>query len=333
MVSDKAKALTKLALDGLHCPHIPDLFHVCHELVKCLGGRFATQVARGRRRLATARETLDRLQEKAACFAKIREQEQHVAALTDEQQRLEQGQTRYYEALQQVSKAVHPFSCETLARQSSPEVSEQVSAILARLRALSVEYAMKDSKNRLGKVEKQVPEIATVVDLWWTWTAESLSPYGLPSELATWVCEIVLAEVYWRTQAERTSSSPLRQAYRVTHERAHERLLAHPLTTGLHPQEVRRWQNWAQWMVTKFQRASSAVEGRNSVLSRMNHAQRAIPLRRLKVLTVVHNFGLHREDGSTAAERFFGEPCPDLFEWIVDHIDELPLPRNRMATA
>ncbi len=83
----------------------------------------------------------------------------------------------------------------------------------------------------------------------------------------------------------------------------------------------------------KFQRTSSAVEGRNGVLSRMNHAQRAIPMRRLKVLTIVHNFGLRREDGTTAAERLFGEPSPDLFEWIVEHIDELPLPREHLASA
>ena len=58
MVSDKAKALTKLALDGLSCPHIPDLFHACHELVKCMGGRFATSLARVHRKLSTASAAL-----------------------------------------------------------------------------------------------------------------------------------------------------------------------------------------------------------------------------------------------------------------------------------
>lgn len=333
MVSDKAKALTKLALDGLHCPHIPDLFHACHEVVKCLGGRFATKLARARRTLSTARQRLDRLHEKSACPEQIRAQEQDIATLTGEQQRLEQGQERYRDALHQFSKTVHPFSCETLARQTTAEVTEQWHDTLERLRALSAEYAINDSKNRLGKVDKQGPEIAAVIDLWWTWTAESLAPYGLSAELDAWLCEIVLPEAYWRAQTERAASGPMHQAYHGAQEQARDRLLAHPLTTGLHPQEVRRWQSWAQWMVTKFQRTSSAVEGRNGVLSRMNHAQRAIPLRRLKVLTVVHNFGLHREDGSTAAERFFGEPCPDLFEWIVDHIDDLPRPRHRVATA
>jgi hypothetical protein len=333
LVSDKAKALIKLALDGVGCPHIPDLFHACHEVVKCLGGRFATKLARVRQEVATASATLVRLREQGKDAATIAEQEQQVATLTQQQHHLEQGQAHYHDALHQISKSVHPFSCETLARHTSAEVNEQLHDTVKRLGDLSAEYALKDSQNRLGKVEKQGPEIAKLIDVWWVWVAESLAPYSLPSELESWVCDVVLSEMYWRGQVERASSGPLKQAYHQAHARAHERLLSHHFTTQLHAQEVERWQHWAHWMVSKFHRTSSAVEGRNGVLSRMNHAQRAIPLRRLKVLTVVHNFGLHREDGTTAAERFFGEPCPDLFEWIVEHIDDLPLPRQRLKTA
>jgi hypothetical protein len=68
------------------------------------------------------------------------------------------------------------------------------------------------------------------------------------------------------------------------------------------------------------------------MLARMNHTQRSIPARRLKVATVIHNFGIRREDGTTAAERLFGEPFPNLFDWIVEHVRELPPPRHRMAT-
>ena len=34
MVSDRAKALIKLAHTGLGCPSIPDLFHLGHDLAK-----------------------------------------------------------------------------------------------------------------------------------------------------------------------------------------------------------------------------------------------------------------------------------------------------------
>jgi hypothetical protein len=333
MVSDKAKALTKLALDGLSCPHIPDLFHACHELVQCLGGRFATSIARVQRKLSTASEALDRLHAQVACPEKIRLQAQQVEALTREQQRLKQGQQRYLDALHDFSKAVHPFSLTDVTCQTSSSVRETLQGVLKTLRSLTRDYAITDSTHRLDKVERQIPEIAAVIDVWWTWADETIRAATLPQELATWLRECMLPAIYWDIQTHRASSAPLLHAYRTAHQQAQDRLRAHPLTTALHPQELSKWQRWAHWMVMKFQRTSSAVEGRNGVLSRMNHAQRAIPMRRLKVLTIVHNSGLRREDGTTAAERLFGEPFPDLFEWIVEHINDVPVPREHLASA
>ncbi|MDL1969346.1 MAG: DUF6399 domain-containing protein [Deltaproteobacteria bacterium] len=41
----------------------------------------------------------------------------------------------------------------------------------------------------------------------------------------------------------------------------------------------------------------------------------------------MHNFGLTRPDGTTAAERLFERDFPDLFEWIVNKMGDLPLAR------
>jgi hypothetical protein len=41
---------------------------------------------------------------------------------------------------------------------------------------------------------------------------------------------------------------------------------------------------------------------------------------------VIHNFALHRADGTTAAQRLFGRPFPDLFEFIVENMSDLPYP-------
>jgi hypothetical protein len=37
VVSDRAKALIKLALNGLGCPSVPDLFHALRDSAKVLG--------------------------------------------------------------------------------------------------------------------------------------------------------------------------------------------------------------------------------------------------------------------------------------------------------
>ncbi len=55
--------------------------------------------------------------------------------------------------------------------------------------------------------------------------------------------------------------------------------------------------------VLSKERTSSAVEGRNGYLSGLHHPNRGFTEQTLKVLTVIHNFDLKRDDGTTAAQR------------------------------
>jgi hypothetical protein len=49
----------------------------------------------------------------------------------------------------------------------------------------------------------------------------------------------------------------------------------------------------------------------------------------LKALTAVHNYVLRRPDGTTAAERFFGQKHGDLFAHLVTEMAEPARPRRR----
>ena len=66
----------------------------------------------------------------------------------------------------------------------------------------------------------------------------------------------------------------------------------------------------------------------NGYLSQIHHNQRGLSSERLKVATVIHNFALKRNDNTTAAERLFGQQFPNLFEYLVENIGELPQPRK-----
>jgi hypothetical protein len=70
-----------------------------------------------------------------------------------------------------------------------------------------------------------------------------------------------------------------------------------------------------------FQRSSSAVEGRNGVLSFRHHGLRGLPLRKRRCLTALHNFFIERVDGTTAAERFFDARPRDLFHAVLATVD------------
>ena len=60
----------------------------------------------------------------------------------------------------------------------------------------------------------------------------------------------------------------------------------------------------------------------------MYHNGRGLTKSSLKASTVIHNYGIKRSHGTTVAERFDGTAFPDLFGWLVMHMDEIPLPRK-----
>ena len=126
------------------------------------------------------------------------------------------------------------------------------------------------------------------------------------------------------TRAARRKAK-MRQAWEAVRAAFH----THALTLRLPPQALEDWHAWATRQVHAFQRASSAVEGRNGALAQLHHNQRGLPQQRYKVWTILHNFDCRAADGTTPAARFFGRTFPDLFETILSHIGALPRPRHR----
>jgi len=109
-------------------------------------------------------------------------------------------------------------------------------------------------------------------------------------------------------------------------KKAESHLSSDPLTEHyISPQ----WIAWAKEWVLKFQRSSSQVEGRNARLSENHHCLRGMGELHIKSHTIVHNFWITRDDGTTAVERLFKFKPPNLFDWLCDHMPELAQPRKR----
>ncbi len=88
----------------------------------------------------------------------------------------------------------------------------------------------------------------------------------------------------------------------------------------------------ALWCAQLFQRSSSNVEGRNGVLALLHHSLHHLSLRKLRALTVVHNFSIKRQDDTTAAQRFFGQEHRDLFEHLLTVLPPPKRPAARRST-
>ena len=98
-------------------------------------------------------------------------------------------------------------------------------------------------------------------------------------------------------------------------------------------QKLQKMWDAAYEAVQIFQRSSSCVEGRNAQLTLKHHNLHRLTESKLKSLTVIHNFHIKRNDGSTAAERFFKQAHEQLFEAVLKKIPMISRPRKRASKA
>jgi DNA-binding transcriptional ArsR family regulator len=330
VVSDRAKALIKLALNGFGCPSVPDLFHALRDLTKVLGVSLGLKLAQVEEKLMHARQQLRVLEAKGH---DPHVQQRWLAHLSAQAEALRDDQATYQRTLQQASQAVHPFTLADSKAQSSARVESQLQQAVATLNTLHAAHTARDNQAAVTKFQRQIPGIAALVDAWWLGVEHRLAPLALDEPTQSWFQQQLLPVVYWQAQVEKTQTPALKTAYQQAFRQAQAVLLQHPLTATVTPSALETYHAWARDLAGQFQRASSAVEGRNGYLSQLNHCARGTPTQRLKVMTVIHNFDLKRADGTTAAERLFRTSFPDLFDWMVERMAPLPVPRKPRTPA
>ena len=138
-------------------------------------------------------------------------------------------------------------------------------------------------KKAVDKVRKQLAGVCALVDLWWQGVWRDVQPIALTPRWRRWVEEVWLPLIYWQQQAARTRcprrKAKLLQAFKAIQAEVE----THPMTQQRAPGVLADWKAWAAERAKTFQRASSAVEGRNGSLSQMHHNHRGLPKRRYKV--------------------------------------------------
>jgi hypothetical protein len=332
-ISDRGKSLVKLATASLGCLAGADIFHAQYEISKWLGRSLQGKFGRASKQLKAAEEKKASLEEKQAAPAEIAKQEQCVEQCQEKLKGIEAGRQAYHEAQRSVSTAVHAFSVEENTPQTSEQVEKRLEEQAQRFEQIAEQQSVPDNKDAVGKFRRQIKDVAGIVDAWWLWTQESLES-GLSPELRYWLLHIMLPVIYWHHQLQKTQNPEMKKRYEAALRKAQLAYAAHPVTRTMSKQDLDRWRSWAEWTSSNFHRASSAVEGRNGCLSQSYHNGRGLTNRRLKALTTIHNYDTRRHDGSTPAERLYGEQFPDLFEWLLGQMGALPLPRKaRQRTA
>jgi hypothetical protein len=329
LVSDRAKALIQLADKGLECLSMPDLFHLVHDIVKSYSLALGRQLRQARQELRTAEEKLRRYSERATREQAYHAAQQQMETKQAEVTRWEALQGEYRQRLATLSLTLHPFGIDDSAPQTSMQVETRLLAQVEAIEAFAHRHQLPDRPNAMTKVKKQLPDVAALVDFWWQGVQQDLEQAAVSPLWRRWAQEILLPWRYWEHQVTRTRCGRRKAKIHQAVEMSRAKFAAHALTRCLPPEALADWHTWARQQVSAFQRASSAVEGRNGALAQLHHNQRGLPKQRYKVWTVLHNFDCHAPDGTTPAVRFFRRAFPDLFETVLSTINDLPRPRKR----
>ena len=227
------------------------------------------------------------------------------------------------------SLSVHPWRIVNSTPQTSQDVERRLHAEIDAITALIETHGLPAKKKAVDKVRTQLAGLSALVDLWWQRVRHDVQQVALTPMWQRWVDEHLLPLLYWQHQVSRTRCPRRKAKLLQALESAQEAFDMHRITTQLAPEVLEDWKAWAAEHAKTFQRASSAVEGRNGALAQLHHNQRGIPKQRYKVWTVLHNFDCRAPDGTTPASRFFRRAFPDLFETVLSHIDTLPRSRQR----
>jgi DNA-binding transcriptional ArsR family regulator len=329
LVSDRAKALIKLAETGLGCLSMPDLFHLSHDLAKSYSLVIFSRLRQAQQALAQAREHLATVQASHADHIQVQPAQVLAEASEAEVKRWQDVRSTYRNHLSTLSLILHPWCLLDSTPQTSHEVERRLQDEIEALESLIERHGLPAKKNTVAKVRKQLAGLSALVDFWWQTVGRDLEPMALTSGWQQWVDELLLPLMYWQQQLSRTRCPGQKAQIALSLQTIQDAFERHPCTARLAPKVLADWKAWAAEHARAFQRASSAVEGRNGYLSQMQHNHRGLPTRRYQVWTVLHNFDCRAPDGTTPAARFFRRGFPDLFESVLSQIDELPLPRQR----
>ena len=325
LVSDKAKALVKLANVSFETISSADLFHVMNYVKKFMQFQFSAKIRKCDSQISKLEKALAKAVKEELESNEI---EAKIVEWQTERNLHHHNQYVYQQQLQEISAAVHPFDAKTTKKKSSDQVKQSLNCSAKVLRSIELTSNIKDKYKLLTSFENEITRASSQIDAWWSWVNSSIDNFKLNKYEADWLLYKLLPTIYWDQQLKKTRNKSMRTIYKQSFELSLNRLLSDPLSKTIDSDLYKEYESWANLFSSYFQRTTAAVEGRNGILSQYVHATRGLSEQRLNSLTVINNYYIQRSDGSTALERFANIKPDCLIEFLMENIGELALPRK-----
>jgi hypothetical protein len=334
MTSDEARALICLAEKGFQAAHSPDLFHGQHDLLKSLLLPLTRPIQQAEKDLEKATQQSAKLDTPLEQPQSEQEVEALIEAVRQEvviAEQLQQARRLKEEAVQQVRGVgddYHPFDRETGKPVTAEEVGKRLTGHVDELAEVVAEAGLGEkAKAAVNKSRTWVGTLMGCVAWFWGLADARVEELELSEEQERVVKEKLLAGHYWDMAAGRARTAEERQRLKKMAQELKQEARREGGPLFVLSEEVRKEvEEAARETAGLFQRSSSCVEGRNGRLSLQHHGHSRVTEQRLKALTVIHNFMVKRPDGTTAAERFFGQKHKDVFSWLLERMPDLPRP-------
>ncbi len=344
--SDEAPGLLAYVEHYLEAHHSPDLFHVQHELVKAVSGPMATKERAALKAVTEATAQLERLQSDPQSAGdesekhrpgrppkepvRLEHAEQVLAAARREHERLAEQREQVKASIRGIGHDYHFVDLERGVRRNGHLIAYDIQGHIEQIRTVAQQEALSQScLERIDKAERVVLKMQATIEFVSRYVGQQVAQLDLTPP-ASFAMHAKLIPSYYldRVAGTRTVSDghPLRELA--------ERLRAPLVEPGgvlsaLSPEAQHHLHDEAKRLAAVFQRSSSNVEGRNGYLSLRSHQLRGLDLPRKRAcFTAIHNFLLTRPDGTTAAERFFGQKPRSMFAAILDSVELAPAPLN-----
>jgi len=342
--SDEAPGLLAYVKHHLGAHHSPDLFHVQHELVKAVAGPIATKQRAAAKTATEAQERLEQGQRQLPgagnapesrgpgrppkATARLEQLAQEAQAAHQECERISAQREQVAQSIRAIGQAYHFVDVERGVRRNGQLIAADIQGHIKQVRAIAQHEGLSQScLERIEKAERVVPKMQATIEFVSGYVRQQVDQLDL-TQPASFAMHAKLIPSFYLDRVAQTRTvrdgEPLRQLA--------ERLRAPLFEPGgalsaLSPEAQDQLHDEAKRLAAVFQRSSANVEGRNGYLSLRNHQLRGLDLpRKRECFTAIHNFFLTRSDGTTAAERFFGQKPRSMFAAILASVALPPAP-------
>jgi hypothetical protein len=342
---DEAKGLLAHVQRDLGAHRSPDLFHLQHEVSKAmsLSLKRAEQQAEAEEAKAKARWQEECAAEQAyhrrrhgpgrppAFAARI---DHALGEFVQAGRAREQAQTQRAEAkalIGALSEVDHPYDLEHGQAQTPEQLGARLGTLFQRLEALAEEAALSERLcAHLAKAQRLARALVATMAFFFLTVSARVQALSLAPAMEQAMLNEPIPALYLERVGERSTQAEQRHRLkRLSAQRlAPLQQPSHPIQ-ALDPETRRHLEQVAADGADLFQRSRSCVEGRNGFLALYQHGHHHLSARKQQVLTAIHNFAIKRPDGTTAAERLFGQPHPALFEQVLERMPWPARPARR----